>query len=101
MPGRRTIRSASITALMAWPCPHPPRHRGHAEQGGFLLSYEDLAFRLFNCGLRTIVRDVKDLRSRDIAVPTRSANNRISAPAIPTASRPCDSTSRASNQRPA
>ena len=40
------------------------------EQGG-LLSYEDLAFRLFNCGVRTIVRDVQDLRRRDIEVPTR------------------------------
>lgn len=46
------------------------------EQGG-LLSYEDLAFRLFNCGLRTIVRDVKDLRSRDIAVPTRGQQQGI------------------------
>src|SRR6516165_465933 len=36
------------------------------EQGG-LLSYEDLAFRLFNCGLRTIVRDVKALHRREIA----------------------------------
>ena len=33
------------------------------EQGG-LLSYEDLAFRLFNCGVRTIVRDVQALRRR-------------------------------------
>jgi hypothetical protein len=46
------------------------------EQGG-LLSYEDLAFRLFNCGLRTIVRDVQDLRSRDIAVPTRGQQQDI------------------------
>jgi hypothetical protein len=46
------------------------------EQGG-LLSYEDLAFRLFNCGLRTIVRDVKDLNSRDIAVPTRGQQQDI------------------------
>jgi hypothetical protein len=40
------------------------------EQGG-LLSYEDLAYRLFNCGVRTIVRDVQDLRRREIEVPTR------------------------------
>jgi hypothetical protein len=46
------------------------------EQGG-LLSYEDLAFRLFNCGLRTIVRDVQDLRGRDIAVPTRGQQQDI------------------------
>jgi hypothetical protein len=46
------------------------------EQGG-LLSYEDLAFRLFNCGLRTIVRDVQALRRRDIAVPTRGQQQDI------------------------
>src|SRR5262245_47468851 len=46
------------------------------EQGG-LLSYEDLAFRLFNCGLRTIVRDVQALRHRDIAVPTRGQQRDI------------------------
>jgi hypothetical protein len=46
------------------------------EQGG-LLSYEDLAFRLFNCGLRTIVRDVKALHRREIAVPTRGQQRDI------------------------
>ena len=46
------------------------------EQGG-LLSYEDLAFRLFNCGLRTIVRDVQTLRRRDVAVPTRGQQQDI------------------------
>ena len=46
------------------------------EQGG-LLSYEDLAFRLFNCGVRTIVRDVQALRRRDIAVPTRGQQQDI------------------------
>jgi Protein of unknown function (DUF1670) len=40
------------------------------EQGG-LLSYEDLAYRLLNCGIRTIVRDVVALRRRDIEVPSR------------------------------
>jgi hypothetical protein len=40
------------------------------EQGG-LLSYEDLAFRVFNCGVRTIVRDVQVLRRRRIEVPSR------------------------------
>jgi len=40
------------------------------EQGG-LLSYEDLAFRLFNCGVRTIVRDVQAIRRRELEVPTR------------------------------
>ena len=38
------------------------------DQGG-LLSYEDLAFRLFNCGVRTIVRDVQALRRRESRSP--------------------------------
>jgi Protein of unknown function (DUF1670) len=46
------------------------------EQGG-LLSYEDLAFRLFNCGVRTIVRDVQALRRRGIEVPTRGQQRDI------------------------
>jgi Protein of unknown function (DUF1670) len=46
------------------------------EQGG-LLSYEDLAYRLFNCGVRTIVRDVQDLRRREIEVPTRGQQQDI------------------------
>jgi hypothetical protein len=46
------------------------------EQGG-LLSYEDLAFRLFNCGVRTIVRDVQVLRRRDLEVPSRGQQQDI------------------------
>jgi Protein of unknown function (DUF1670) len=46
------------------------------EQGG-LLSYEDLAFRLFNCGIRTIVRDVQALRRRQIEVPSRGQQRNI------------------------
>jgi uncharacterized protein DUF1670 len=46
------------------------------DQGG-LLSYEDLAFRLFNCGVRTIVRDVQALRRRDLEVPTRGQQQDI------------------------
>lgn len=46
------------------------------EQGG-LLSYEDLAFRLFNCGVRTIVRDVQDLRRRELEVPSRGQQQDI------------------------
>ena len=46
------------------------------DQGG-LLSYEDLAFRLFNCGVRTIVRDVRALRRREIEVPTRGQQQDI------------------------
>jgi len=46
------------------------------EQGG-LLSYEDLAFRLFNCGVRTIVRDVQAIRRRELDVPTRGQQQDI------------------------
>lgn len=46
------------------------------EQGG-LLSYEDLAFRLFNCGVRTIVRDVQAIRRRELEVPTRGQQQDI------------------------
>ena len=46
------------------------------EQGG-LPSYEDLTFRLFNCGVRTIVRAVQPLRRRDIEVPTRGQQRDI------------------------
>ena len=46
------------------------------DQGG-LLSYEDLAFRLFNCGVRTIVRDVQALRRREVEVPTRGQQQDI------------------------
>lgn len=40
------------------------------DQGG-LLSYEDLAFRLLNCGLRTIVRDAETIRARGLYLPSR------------------------------
>jgi hypothetical protein len=46
------------------------------EQGG-LLSYEDLAYRLFNCGVRTIVRDVQALRRRELEVPSRGQQQDI------------------------
>jgi hypothetical protein len=46
------------------------------DQGG-LLSYEDFAFRLFNCGARTIVRDVQALRRRGLEVPTRGQQKDI------------------------
>lgn len=46
------------------------------EQGG-LLSYEDLAYRLFNCGVRTIVRDIKILRQRGLEVPSRGQQQDI------------------------
>jgi hypothetical protein len=46
------------------------------EQGG-LLSYEDLAFRLLNCSLRTVVRDLQVLRRAGIEVPTRGQQQDI------------------------
>ena len=39
---------------------------------GALLTAEDLAFRIFNCGLRTISRDLKALKEQDLVVPLRS-----------------------------
>jgi Protein of unknown function (DUF1670) len=42
-----------------------------------LLSYEDLAYRLLNCGVRTIVRDVGALRRRGIEVPSRGQQQDI------------------------
>lgn len=46
------------------------------DQGG-LLSYEDLAYRLLNCGVRTLIRDVRALRGRDVEVPTRGQQQDI------------------------
>ena len=39
---------------------------------GALLTGEDLAFRIFNCGLRTISRDLKALVQKGVVVPLRS-----------------------------
>jgi hypothetical protein len=41
------------------------------EQGG-LMTVEDLSYRIFNVGERTIVRDLKILRAENIIVPLRS-----------------------------
>jgi hypothetical protein len=46
------------------------------DQGG-LLSYEDLAYRLLNCGLRTVVRAAAALRRRGLAVPSRGQQQDI------------------------
>lgn len=40
-------------------------------QGG-LLTVEDLAYRIFNCGQRTICRDLQYFRDRGILIPLRS-----------------------------
>jgi len=39
---------------------------------GALLTAEDFAFRIFNCGLRTISRDLKVMGDRGVVVPLRS-----------------------------
>jgi hypothetical protein len=39
---------------------------------GAVLTAEDFAFRIFNCGLRTISRDLKALADQGIVVPLRS-----------------------------
>ncbi|RPJ73077.1 MAG: DUF1670 domain-containing protein [Alphaproteobacteria bacterium] len=43
-----------------------------AYQQGGLLTVEDLANRLFNCGERTICRDLQELRKKHVVVPLRS-----------------------------
>ncbi len=44
---------------------------------GALLTAEDLAFRIFNCGLRTISRDLQALSELGITVPLRSQQRDI------------------------
>jgi hypothetical protein len=41
------------------------------QQGG-LLTVEDLAYRLLNCGQRTLCRDLRSLREQNIMLPLRS-----------------------------
>jgi hypothetical protein len=41
------------------------------DQGG-LLTVEDLAYRIFNCGVRTINRDLEYFRQQGIFIPLRS-----------------------------
>lgn len=41
------------------------------DQGG-LLTVEDLAYRVFNCGIRTICRDLASFRDQDVFIPLRS-----------------------------
>ena len=45
--------------------------REAVQQGG-LLTVEDLANRLFNCGERTLCRDIKELKDKGIVLPLRS-----------------------------
>jgi hypothetical protein len=44
---------------------------------GALLTAEDFAFRIFNCGLRTISRDLQALSEQDSVVPLRSQQQDI------------------------
>lgn len=53
------------------------RHRlerisNEAFQQGGLLTIEDLAYRLLNCGERTLVRDIRALKEEGIILPLRS-----------------------------
>lgn len=47
------------------------RMANEALDQGALLTGEDLAFRIFNCGLRTISRDPKALTEKGVVVPLR------------------------------
>jgi hypothetical protein len=44
---------------------------------GVLLTQEDLAYKLLNCGVRTVRRDIKALDQRGIVVPTRGQQKDI------------------------
>lgn len=44
---------------------------------GTLLTVEDLAYRIFNVGYRTILRDIKRLSKTDIIIPLRSTQKDI------------------------
>jgi hypothetical protein len=48
-----------------------------AHDQGVDLTQEDLAHNIFACGLRTIRRDIKDLKSKGIYVPTRGQQKDI------------------------
>lgn len=53
------------------------RHRlericNEAHQQGGLLTVEDISYRLFNCGQRTIVRDIRALKAQGVVLPLRS-----------------------------
>jgi len=42
-----------------------------ALEQGVLLTQEDFAYRIFNCGLRTVARDIKYFKEQGVIVPTR------------------------------
>lgn len=49
------------------------RMANEAATQGALLSAEDFAYRIFNCGLRTISRDLRDLAAQNIQIPLRAS----------------------------
>ena len=51
------------------------RMANEAFQQGGVLTVEDLANRLLNCGERTLCRDLQQLRKKDIVLPLRSTIN--------------------------
>lgn len=53
-------------------CHRMIRMAHEAFQQGGVLTIEDLAYRLLNCGVRTLCRDLERLRSENINVPLRS-----------------------------
>lgn len=48
-----------------------------AKSLGVLLTAEDFAYKIFNCGYRTICRDLKYFRSKGITIPVRSQQKDI------------------------
>ncbi len=58
--GTKVLRRAKILRLAT-----------EAKEQGGLLSYEDIGYRLLNCGLRTVVRDASAIREQGISLPTR------------------------------
>ena len=44
---------------------------------GCVLSQEDLGYKLLNCDVRTIRRDIRDLRKQGLSVPTRGQHDDI------------------------
>jgi len=48
-----------------------------AKNQGVLLTAEDFAYKIFNCGYRTICRDLKHFRSKGITIPVRSQQKDI------------------------
>jgi hypothetical protein len=89
-PGPRLTHCPQILVTLTWEDPAtdlPARKKGgvaalrrhrlvrvchEAFQQGGLLTLEDLAYRLFNCGQRTLCRDLQTLRQTNISPPLRS-----------------------------